>query len=207
MAAKGIAAAAAETAPGTVQGDHLARAARAEAQLKTPPVRVAERLGVLEESATLAVSQRAAELKAAGRDIVSLAAGEPDFPTPAHVQEAARRAMEDGHTRYPPVAGIAPLRAAVAEEVAAYTGRSVDPTEVVVSSGGKHALFNLFQALIEPGDEVLVPAPYWVSYPPQIAFAGGRTVVVETEMEDEWTLDPDRVREAITPRTKALVLN
>jgi aspartate aminotransferase len=182
-------------------------AANGGAARRGPGLRVASRLEVLHESATLAMSQLAADLRAQGRDVVSLAAGEPDFATPPHVQDAARQAMTDGHTKYPPVAGIATLRAAIAAEVGGYTGRAVDPAEVVVSAGGKHALFNLFQALVEPGDEVVVIAPYWVSYPPQIMFAGGRAVIVETEMEDGWRLDPDRLREAITPRTRALVLN
>jgi aspartate aminotransferase len=173
----------------------------------TKPRGVSQRLASLEESPTLAVTALAKEMRAAGHDVIGLGAGEPDFDTPEHIKAAARQALTDGVAKYPPVPGVASLRQAIAEEVASYVGAPIDPTQVMVSVGGKHALYNLFQALLDPGDEVILPAPYWVSYPAQVQLAGGRTVVVPTDIESGFKVDPDAVRAAVTDRTQAIVLN
>ncbi len=128
----------------------------------------------------MAVTQRAMELRAQGVPVISLSAGEPDFDTPAHIIEAAKNALDQGMTRYTPVAGIPDLRAAVARETQQATRVRCAPEQVIVTVGAKHALFGFFQAVIDPGDEVLVPAPYWVSYPDQIRLAGGVPRILET---------------------------
>jgi len=170
-------------------------------------MRLAQRMQAIRPSATLAVNAKAQELRAAGKPIVSLAVGEPDFPTPAHVVDAAHQALRDGFTRYTPVPGIAPLREAVAASFARYGVTTAGPEHVMVTNGGKQALFNLFLAILDPGDEVLVPAPYWVSYPDMIALAQGVPVAVPTEPERGFLVDLDALDAACTPRTRMLVLN
>jgi aspartate aminotransferase len=161
----------------------------------------------MKPSATVAVNARALELRRQGVDLVALTAGEPDFDTPEHVKEAARRALAQGKTKYAPPAGIPELREALAEKFRRENGLEVTPEETIVTVGGKQALFNLFQAILDPGDEVIVLAPYWVSYPEMVRFAGGVPVEVPTLPEEGFVPDPERVRRAITPRTKALVVN
>ncbi len=161
----------------------------------------------MKPSATVAVNAKALELKRKGVDLVALTAGEPDFDTPEHVKEAARRALAQGKTKYAPPAGIPELREALAEKFRRENGLEVTPEETLVTVGGKQALFNLFQAILDPGDEVLVLSPYWVSYPEMVRFAGGVPVEVPTLPEEGFIPDPDRVRRAITPKTKALVVN
>lgn len=161
----------------------------------------------MKPSATVAVNARALELRRQGVDLVALTAGEPDFDTPEHVKEAARRALAQGKTKYAPPAGIPELREALAEKFRRENGLSVTPEETIVTVGGKQALFNLFQAILDPGDEVIVLSPYWVSYPEMVRFAGGVPVVVETLPEEGFVPDPGRVARAVTPRTKALVVN
>mgnify|MGYP006292719437 CR=1 FL=1 len=165
------------------------------------------RLSDIKPSLTLSITQRAQELRAQGVDVISFSAGEPDFDTPPHIVEAAKVALDEGATRYTPVAGIPALRAAIAEKSAELRGVACDPSRVIVTVGAKHALFGCFLAILDPGDEVVVPAPYWVSYPDQVRFAGGVPRIVATHPKRAWTLDPDDLARAVGPRTKALVLN
>jgi len=159
------------------------------------------------DSPTLAVATRARQLKAGGADIISLALGEPDFATPPHIVAAAERALQAGQTRYTPTAGIPALRAAIARQAEAEDGVPAAAERVVVTVGAKQALYELFQVLLQPGDEVLVPAPYWVSYPAQIAVAGGVMVPVPTDPGAGFQLDPEALRAAVGPRTRAVLLN
>ena len=168
--------------------------------------RVSVRLGSLAPSATLAVDARAKALKAAGEDVVGFGAGEPDFPTPAHIVEAAAAACHDpANHRYTPASGLPELRAAVAEKTARDSGLSVEPSQVLVTNGGKHAIFNAFAALLDPGDEVLVPSPYWTTYPESAALAGGVALSVPTDEERGFHVTVDALERARTPRTKVLV--
>lgn len=165
------------------------------------------RLRSLADSPTLAVATRAQQLRAEGADVISLALGEPDFPTPPHIVAAAEAALAAGQTRYTPTAGVPALRAAVAARARAEDGVPAETSRVVVTAGAKQALYELFQVLLEPGDEVLVPAPYWVSYPAQIALAGGVMVPISTQASDGFRIDPEAVRAAVGPRTRAILLN
>ncbi len=168
---------------------------------------VARRLSAVKPSATVAVAQRARELKAQGIDVLSFSVGEPDFDTPAHIREAAKQAIDKGATRYTAARGIVELRKAICEMSAKRRGGiSHDPADVVVSIGAKHTLFNLALALYDEGDEVLIPAPYWVSYPEQVRLAGANPVIVQTTEAQGFRMTPDALRTAITPRTKALLL-
>jgi len=169
-------------------------------------LRTAARLAALEPSATLAMAARAAALAAAGKDVIDLSVGEPDFPTPEHVCRAAEAAIRAGRTKYTPAAGIPALREAVAADATRRTGLPVRAAQVVVSNGAKHALHNVFTALLDPGDEVVVPTPYWVSYAELIKLTGARPVLIETRIEDNFTLSPEALRAALTPRTRMLLL-
>lgn len=168
---------------------------------------LAQSLSRVKPSATIVVTQKARDLKAQGREVVSLSVGEPDFDTPEHIRNAAKAAIDRGETRYTPVPGIPELREAVARKFRRENGLDYKATDTIVATGGKHILFNAFLATLNPGDEVIVPAPYWVSYPEMVAICGGVTVYVETRMEEGFKLQPDRLEQAITPRTKWLVLN
>jgi aspartate aminotransferase len=168
----------------------------------------AARVRELTESVTLAITAKAKALRAAGEDVIGFGAGEPDFPTPAHVVEAAQTACADPVMhRYTPSAGLPELREAIAAKTRRDSGLDVDPAEVLVANGGKHALYNAFQALLDPGDEVLLPAPYWVSYPEQVRLAGGVVVPVDTGIESGFRATVDQLEAARTARTKALVFN
>ena len=158
-------------------------------------------------SATIVVSQKARDLKAAGREIISLSIGEPDFDTPDNIKAAAIKAIERGDTKYTPVAGIPALREAIAAKFKRENGLDYKPSQTIVGTGGKHILFNAFLATVNPGDEVIIPAPYWVSYPDMVAIAGGTPVIVETKMEQGFKLRPADLEKAITPKTKWLMLN
>jgi aspartate aminotransferase len=168
---------------------------------------IADALLRVKPSATIAVTQKARELRAAGRDIVSLSVGEPDFDTPDNVKEAAIAAIRRGETKYTPVAGIAPLREAIAAKFRRENGLDYKPQQTIVGTGGKHILFNAFLATVNPGDEVIIPAPYWVSYPDMVLIAGGTPVPVETRIEHAFKLQPEALERAITPKTKWLLLN
>jgi aspartate aminotransferase len=168
---------------------------------------IADALLRVKPSATIAVTQKARDLKVAGRDIISLSVGEPDFDTPDNIKKAAIAAIERGDTKYTPVAGIAPLREAIAQKFKRENGLDYKPSQTIVGTGGKHILFNAFLTTVNPGDEVIIPAPYWVSYPDMVAIAGGVPVLVATKMEHEFKLQPEDLDRAITPKTKWLLLN
>jgi aspartate aminotransferase len=168
---------------------------------------LARRLKTLAPSSTLAVQAKAKELRARGLDVISFGAGEPDFDTPARIKDAAVRALQSGQTKYTDVGGIPELRAAVCAKLARDNGLDYEPADVLVSCGGKHTLFNAMVALLDPGDEVLVPSPFWVSYPEQVRLVDGVPVAVATEAATGFDLDVDRLRAAVTPRTKVLILN
>jgi aspartate aminotransferase len=173
----------------------------------TAPPRLASRLQPVKPSITLAVSAAAAELKARGVDVIGFGAGEPDFDTPAHIKDAARAALDAGVGKYTHVAGVLPLRRAVASELSSVHGVELAPDQVLVSTGAKHSLFNLFMALLDPGDEVIIPAPYWVSYPDMVLLAGGVPVFLPTRAADSFAPSPAALEAAITDRTRALVVN
>jgi aspartate aminotransferase len=163
---------------------------------------LADRMKTLAPSSTLAVQAKAKALRARGVDVISFGAGEPDFDTPARIKDAAVQAMRQGHTKYTEVGGIPELRAAVCTKFKRDNGLDYDPAEILVSVGAKHTLFNLAVALLNPGDEVLVPSPYWVSYPEQIRLVGAVPVAVATDEATGFDLDPGRLRAAVTPRTR-----
>jgi aspartate aminotransferase len=167
---------------------------------------LSQRIRDMEESPTLAISAKAKALKAAGVPVIGFGAGEPDFPTPPHIVEAAQRAAADPAShRYTPAAGLPALRAAIADVTTKTSGQQIAPEQVVVTNGGKHALYNIFMAMIDPGDEVIVPAPYWVSYPEQIRLAGGVPVALPTTKETGFQATIEQLEAHRTERTKALV--
>ncbi|PKN08796.1 MAG: aspartate aminotransferase [Deltaproteobacteria bacterium HGW-Deltaproteobacteria-8] len=170
-------------------------------------MRISDRLKKLKPSATLAVNAKAQELKAQGREILSLAVGEPDFGTPLHVCEAAKKAIDDGFTRYTPVPGIPDLRNAIAGYYGQFYGVAAKAEQTMASTGGKQVLYNLLMALINPGDEVLIPAPYWVSYPPMVELADGVPVIVPTTPENGFLVRVRDLEASCTPRTALLILN
>src|SRR5262245_18799395 len=161
----------------------------------------------LAPSSTLAVQAKAKELRARGVNVISFGAGEPDFDTPERIKDAAIQAMKRGQTKYTEVGGIPELKAALCTKFQRDNDLTFEPSEVMVSCGGKHTLFNLFTATLNPGDEVLVPSPYWVSYPEQVRLVGGVPVSVTTDEATGFDLDLDRLRAALTPRTKIVVVN
>ena len=168
---------------------------------------LADRLKTLAPSSTLAVQAKARELRARGVDVISFGAGEPDFDTPERIKDAAVQAMRRGQTKYTEVGGIPELRAAVCAKLKRDQGLDYTPAEILVSCGAKHTLYNIATALLNPGDEVVVPSPFWVSYPEQARLLDAVPVPVETREASGFDLDPARVRDAITPRTKLIVLN
>ena len=174
--------------------------------MPTPTV-LSQRAQALKPSLTLEIGARAKALRNEGRDICSLSAGEPDFDTPAFIVEAARKALGDGITRYGPAAGDPELRAAVAEKLSTENGIPTRPSQVLITNGGKQAIFNLFQVLLNPGDEVLIPSPFWLSYPDMAALAGARSVVIASNPEHGFRLDLADLERRITERTRLLVLN
>ena len=168
---------------------------------------LADRLKTLAPSSTLAVQAKAKALRAQGVNVISFGAGEPDFDTPERIKEAAVQAMRRGHTKYTEVGGVPELRAAVCAKLQRDNGLRYEPADVLISCGAKHTLFNMVTALVNPGDEVLVPSPFWVSYPEQIKLVDGVPVPVATLESTGFDLDVDRLRAAVTPRTKAIILN
>ncbi|HEX2019127.1 MAG TPA: pyridoxal phosphate-dependent aminotransferase [Aurantimonas sp.] len=168
---------------------------------------LAAALDRVKPSATIAVTQKARELKASGRDVIGLGAGEPDFDTPDNIKEAAIDAIRRGETKYTPVSGIPELRQAVAAKFKRENKLDYRPEQTIVGTGGKQILFNAFMATLNPGDEVVIPAPYWVSYPEMVAICGGTPVFVETTIETGFKLTPEALDAAITPKTKWFLFN
>ncbi len=168
---------------------------------------LADTLSRVKPSATIAATQKARDLKAQGREIISLSVGEPDFDTPDNIKKAAIAAIERGETKYTPVAGIMPLREAIAAKFKRENGLDYKPAQTIVATGGKHVLFNAFLATLNAGDEVVIPAPYWVSYPDMVLIAGGTPVIVQTTMAHGFKLQAEDLDRAITPRTKWVLLN
>jgi len=173
-----------------------------------PTIKIASRLDPIKPSITLAVTAKAAKLKADGLDIVSFGAGEPDFETPDHIKAAAHAALDKpGSGKYVENVGTLALRKAIAAELSNVHAMTIEPDQVLVSTGAKHSLFNVFMALLDPGDEVLIPAPYWVSYPDMVMLAGGKPVTLPTRAEDDFAVTEHQVSAACTPKTRAIVLN
>ncbi|MEM9733682.1 MAG: pyridoxal phosphate-dependent aminotransferase [Pseudomonadota bacterium] len=168
---------------------------------------LADALSRVQPSATIAVSQKARELKAKGKDVIGLGAGEPDFDTPDNIKQAAKDAIERGETKYTPVAGIPELREAIAAKYKRENGLDYTPAQVIAGTGGKQILFNAFMATLNKGDEVIIPTPYWVSYPEMVAICGGESVFVETTIDTEFKLTPEALEAAITPQTKWFMFN
>lgn len=170
-------------------------------------MKLAARVSKVTPSLTLAIAAKAKAMKAEGIDVCSFSAGEPDFDTPAHIKAAAAQALESGKTKYGPAAGEPKLREAIAHKLKTENGLNYQSGNVIVTNGGKHSLFNLMVALIDPGDEVIIPAPYWLSYPEMITLAGGNPVIVTTDAATGYKITPQQLRQAITPKTKLFVLN
>ena len=168
---------------------------------------IADALSRVKPSATIVVTQKARDLRAQGRDIISLSVGEPDFPTPDNIKKAGIAAIERNETKYPPVLGIVPLREAIAKKFKRENGLDYKPSQTIVGAGGKHVLFNAFMSTLNAGDEVVIPAPYWVSYPEMVLLCGGEPVIVATTLEHDYKLQAADLDRAITPRTKWVVLN
>ena len=168
---------------------------------------LSDTLARVKPSATIAVTNKARELQAAGRDIIGLGAGEPDFDTPANIREAGKRAIDEGKTRYTAVDGIPELKAAICEKFARENGLSYAPNQITIGTGGKQILYNALVATLNPGDEVIIPAPYWVSYPDMVLLAGGTPVPVAAGIETRFKLTPEALEAAITPKTKWFIFN
>lgn len=160
----------------------------------------------LAPSATLAMSQKSAELKAQGVDIINLSVGEPDFNTPDHIKEAAKKAVDDNYSRYSPVAGYPALRQAICNKLKNENGLDYTPDQIVCSNGAKQCVCNAVMALVSPGEEVIIPAPYWVSYPQMVLMADGKPVFVEAKIEQDFKITPEQLEAAITPKTRAIIL-
>jgi aspartate aminotransferase len=169
--------------------------------------RFADRVNRISVSPTMVVLAEAEKLRARGLDVVDFGPGEPDFPTPSHIKEAAIEALEKNRTKYTPTAGIAPLREAVCRWHARELGSSYEPGECIVTVGGKHAIYNAVMAIVQEGDEVLIPSPYWVSFPDIVKIAGGEPVYVRTEASAGFSLRAEQLQEAITPRTRMAIIN
>lgn len=170
-------------------------------------MKLAKRVSILAPSPTLVITAKANELKRQGVDVVGLGAGEPDFNTPAHIIEAAEKAMREGKTKYTATAGVPELIQAIREKFERENNLSFGPKQIIVTNGGKHALFNLFMSILDPGDEVIVPIPYWVSYPEMVKVADGVPVFIEGPESNQFKVTADQVKAAITPRTRALIIN
>jgi aspartate aminotransferase len=169
--------------------------------------KVSRRAASLSPSLTLAISAKAKQMKAEGQDVVGFGAGEPDFDTPQHIKDAAAAALAAGFTKYTPSSGIPELRQAIAQKFERENQLHYEPSQVIVSCGGKHSCFNVVLATCEEGDEVLIPSPYWLSYPEMVKLAGATPVIVETGDRTEFKLTPEQLRTAVTPRTRLLILN
>jgi aspartate aminotransferase len=169
--------------------------------------KISHRAASLSPSLTLAIDSKAKQMKADGLDVVGFGAGEPDFDTPQHIKDAAAKALADGFTKYTPAAGIPELRQAIADKHQRENGLSYKPSQIIVSCGGKHSCYNVIIATCEEGDEVIIPAPYWLSYPEMVKLASAQPVIVQTTDKTEFKLTPQALSQAITPRTRLLILN
>ncbi len=167
---------------------------------------LSDRLQRLAPSATLAMSQKSAEMKAQGIDVINMSVGEPDFNTPDHIKEAAKKAVDENYSRYSPVPGYADLRKAIADKLQRENGLDYTVNEILVSNGAKQSVCNTVMALVNPGDEVIIPAPYWVSYPQMVKLAGGTPVIVEAGFAQNFKMTPDQLEAAITPKARLLIL-
>jgi len=170
-------------------------------------MRLAERVKQIAPSMTLQVTAKAKQLKAQGVDVVGFGAGEPDFDTPGYIKDAAKKAIDEGFTKYTPTAGTPELLKAICEKFARDNGIEYRPEQVLVSNGAKHSIYNIVQALVEPGDQVIMQAPYWVSYPEMVKSAGGTPVIIETGVEQEFKMTPAQLKAAITEKTALVILN
>ena len=168
---------------------------------------LADALSRVKPSATIAMTQKARELKAQGMDVISLSVGEPDFDTPDHIKEAAIEAIRRGETKYPPVSGINPLREAIVKKFKRENGLDYKVSQTIVGTGGKHVIYNALLATLNPGDEVVIPRPYWVSYPEMVILCGATPVFADTTMEHDFKLQPEDLERVITPKTKWIILN
>lgn len=168
---------------------------------------LADALSRVKPSATIAMTQKARELKASGVDVISLSVGEPDFDTPDHIKEAAIDAIRRGETKYPPVSGINPLREAIVKKFKRENGLDYKVSQTIVGTGGKHVIYNALLATLNPGDEVVIPRPYWVSYPEMVVLCGGTPVFAETDMAHDFKLQPEELERVLTPKTKWIILN
>ncbi|MEG4084819.1 pyridoxal phosphate-dependent aminotransferase [Microcoleus sp. POL10_C6] len=170
-------------------------------------IKLAARVGEVSPSITLAIAAKAKAMKAEGIDVCSLSTGEPDFDTPEHIKAAAKQALDAGKTKYGPVTGEPQLKAAIARKLRDDNNLNYQPENIIVTNGGKHSLYNLMMALIEPGEEVIIPAPYWLSYPEMVKLASGKPVIVRTDASTGYKITPEQLSRAITPKTKLFVLN
>ncbi|GLB57960.1 pyridoxal phosphate-dependent aminotransferase [Cytobacillus sp. NCCP-133] len=170
-------------------------------------IQLAQRVKALTPSTTLAITAKAKELKSQGHDVIGLGAGEPDFNTPQHIIDAAVQSMNEGHTKYTPSAGLPALKKAIAAKFQKDQGLEYNLSEIIVTSGAKHGLYTLFQVLLNEGDEVIIPIPYWVSYPEQVKLAGGVPVYAEGKEENEYKITPEQLASSITDKTKAVIIN
>jgi aspartate aminotransferase len=169
--------------------------------------KISERAATLSPSLTLAIDSKAKQMKADGKDVVGFGAGEPDFDTPQHIKDAAAKALAAGFTKYTPAAGIPELRQAIADKHKRENGLAYKPSQIIVSCGGKHSCYNVILATCQEGDEVIIPAPYWLSYPEMVKLAAAKPVIVTTTDRTEFKLTPDALKAAITPRTRLFILN
>lgn len=167
---------------------------------------LSDRLNRLAPSATLAMSQKSSEMKAQGIDVINMSVGEPDFMTPDHIKEAGKKAIDDNYSKYSPVPGYMDLREAISEKLAKENNLSYSAKEIIVGTGGKQGVCNAILALVNPGDEVIIPAPYWVSYPQMVKLAGGTPVTLRTPLESDFKLTPEQLEAVITPKTKMLII-
>ena len=170
-------------------------------------MKIARRMREVKESPTLAITAKAKEMKQRGEDVVSFGAGEPDFDTPSHIKRAAIKAIENGFTKYTASSGIPELKKAICEKLLQENGLGYEPSQIIVSCGAKHSLYNIFQVICDEGDEAIIPSPYWVSYPEMVRLAGGVPVFLKTKQSDEFKVKPGDLRKAITKRTVAFILN
>src|SRR5437879_4178505 len=168
---------------------------------------ISQHAASLSPSLTLAIDSKAKQMKAEGQDVVGFGAGEPDFDTPQHIKDAAIKALNEGFTKYTPASGIPELRQAIADKFKRDNSLDYKASQIIVSCGGKHSCYNVILATCEEGDEVIIPAPYWLSYPEMVKLAGGTPVILETTDKTEFKVTPAQLRQAITPRTRLFVLN